>query len=90
MVEKEIKFRHELKYPVSAAELQMVRNRISNLVPLDDHVGESGSFSIRSLYFDDYENSCYYENENGTDPREKFRIRIYNHSTDRITMECKR
>jgi SPX domain protein involved in polyphosphate accumulation len=42
------------------------------------------------LYFDDYDNRCYYENENGTDPREKFRIRIYNHSTERITLECKR
>ena len=87
---KELKFRHELKYPVSAAELQMLSNRISNLIPLDSHVGESGAYSIRSLYFDDIYNSCYYENENGTDPREKFRIRIYNHSTDRITLECKR
>ena len=87
---KEIKFRHELKYLISAAELAMLRNRIQNLIPLDRHVGETGAYSIRSLYFDDYENSCYYENENGTDPREKFRIRIYNHSTDRITLECKR
>ena len=30
------------------------------------------------------------ENENGTDPREKFRIRIYNASDRRITLECKR
>ena len=87
---EELKFRHELKYPVSAAELAMLRNRIQNLIPLDGHVGETDAYSIRSLYFDDYENSCFYENENGTDPREKFRIRIYNHSTDRITLECKR
>ena len=87
---KETKFRHELKYLISAAELAMLRNRIQNLIPLDGHVDETGAYSIRSLYFDDYENSCFYENENGTDPREKFRIRIYNHSTDRITLECKR
>ena len=87
---KEVKFRHELKYPVTGAQLQMLQNRIHNLVPLDSHVGETGAYSIRSLYFDDIYNSCYYENENGTDPREKFRIRIYNHSTDRITLECKR
>lgn len=90
MEKKDIKFRHELKYPVSVAELQMLSNQITNLIPLDSHVGEVGSYSIRSLYFDDIYNSCYYENENGTDPREKFRIRIYNHSTDRITLECKR
>ena len=90
MAETDRKFRHELKYPVSAAQLQVLRNRIDNLIPLDAHVGEAGSYSIRSLYFDDIYNSCYYENENGTDPREKFRIRIYNHSTERITLECKR
>ena len=87
---KEIKFRHELKYLISAAELAMLRNRIQNLIPLDGHVGATGAYSIRSLYFDDYENSCFYENENGTAPREKFRIRIYNGSTDKITLECKR
>ena len=87
---KETKFRHELKYLISAAELAMLRNRIQNLIPLDGHVGETDAYSIRSLYFDDYENSCFYENENGTDPREKFRIRIYNGSTDKITLECKR
>ena len=87
---KEIKFRHELKYLISAAELAMLRNRIQNLIPLDSHVGNTGAYTIRSLYFDDLYDSCYYENENGTDPREKFRIRIYNHSTDRITLECKR
>lgn len=84
------KYRHELKYTISQGELTLLRNRIEHLVPLDSHVGPTGSYSIRSLYFDDYDQRCFYENENGTDPREKFRIRIYNHSTERITLECKR
>ena len=87
---KEIKFRHELKYVISAGEVALIRNRINHLIPLDSHVGNTGAYTIRSLYFDDLYDSCYYENENGTDPREKFRIRIYNHSTERITLECKR
>lgn len=84
------KFRHELKYIVSTAEQVLIKNRITGLMPPDKHTGENGRYSIRSLYFDDYNNRCFYENENGTDPREKFRIRIYNHSTDRIMLECKR
>ena len=87
---KELKFRHELKYVISAGELALIRNRINHLIPMDSHVGDTGAYTIRSLYFDDLYDSCYYENENGTDPREKFRIRIYNHSTERITLECKR
>lgn len=83
-------FRHEMKYLISTGQLRLIQNRISNLVFLDSHVGASGMYTIRSLYFDDYENRCFYENENGTDPREKFRIRIYNGSADKITLECKR
>lgn len=87
---KEAKYRHELKYPVTTAQLQMLKNRIDHLIPLDSHVAETGSYRIRSLYFDDYYDRCLRENENGTDPREKFRIRIYNASSERITLECKR
>ena len=85
-----VKFRHELKYLVTDAEIAMLKNRLNHLIGIDKHAALTGMYSIRSLYFDDYENRCFYENENGTDPREKFRIRIYNHSTDRITLECKR
>ena len=86
----ETKYRHELKYLISAAEVEILKGRLEHLLDRDSHAGPSGSYSIRSLYFDDMDNRCYYENENGTDPREKFRIRIYNGSAQRITLECKR
>ena len=84
------RYRHELKYVISAGEEALIRSRLERLIPLDSHVGAAGSYTIRSLYFDDHEDRCFYENENGTDPREKFRIRIYDHATDRIMLECKR
>lgn len=87
---KQFKYRHELKYQVTDAQIQMLKNRIHHLLPLDSHVAQTGSYFIRSLYFDDYDNRCMKENENGTDPREKFRIRIYNGSAEKITLECKR
>ena len=86
----ERKYRHELKYQVTDGQIQLLRNRISHFLPLDSHVAQSGSYCIRSLYFDDYDNRCLKENENGTDPREKFRIRIYNGSAEKISLECKR
>ena len=86
----EPKYRHELKYICTAAELAMIQGRIHHLIPLDSHAGENGMYQIRSLYFDDYYDRCYYENENGTDPREKFRIRIYNGKTDKISLELKK
>ena len=84
------KYRHELKYLVSAAQIPLLKTRIASLMQRDPHARKDGIYTIRSLYFDDYCNRCYYENENGTYPREKYRIRIYNHSDQKISLECKR
>lgn len=89
-VNEPMKYRHELKYLVSAAQVEHLKMRMKALLPGDPHAGEGGAYNVRSLYFDDYDNTCYCGNENGTDPREKFRIRIYNHSPSRIMLECKR
>lgn len=86
----ENRYRHEFKYLCSYGQLRMIQVRLSGLIPLDPHVGESGIYNIRSLYFDDYYDSYLRENEAGTDPREKFRIRIYNHSSERISLELKK
>ena len=86
----DVKYRHELKYQITDTQVAMLKNRINHLIPSDSHAGADGVYSIRSLYFDDYENRCLRENEDGTDPREKFRIRIYNASSERIALECKR
>lgn len=83
------KFRHEIKYQCSELQLSVIKSRIGCMLKNDEHV-VNGQYSIRSVYFDNYENKCFYENEAGTDPREKFRIRIYNADSSRITLECKR
>ena len=83
-------YRNELKYVVSETDLALLENRLKNLVKPDEHTGTDGVYHIRSLYFDDYYNSCYLENEGGSDPREKFRIRIYNGSAQVIHLELKK
>ena len=82
-------WRHELKYVCSAAELRLIGERIRPLMRPDPHAGADGRYTIRSVYFDDEWDSCAKENEDGTDPREKFRIRIYNGSDEKITLELK-
>jgi hypothetical protein len=83
-------FRHEQKYIISETQMAYLKSRLGALLRPDPHAGYDGCYNIRSIYFDDLNNTCFYENENGTDPREKFRIRIYNNSPKRITLECKR
>lgn len=83
-------FRHELKYVCSEAELSVIQSRIQHLMQLDSHADQNGQYLIRSLYFDDYMRSCFYDNEDGADPREKYRIRAYNYSRDYIFLEKKK
>ena len=63
-------YRNEIKYLVSETQLVLLENRIRNLIQPDRHAGADGTYQIRSLYFDDFENTYYRENEMGTDPRE--------------------
>jgi len=87
---KEALYRHELKYTIDVCHVELLKHRLPEIIDTDSHTGINGSYQVRSLYFDDYYNSCYYDNENGNDPREKFRIRIYNGSDKRISLELKR
>lgn len=85
-----LEYRNELKYIVSSQQIAVLRSRIRSLMALDVYAGKEGKYTIRSVYFDDYKNTCYMENENGTSPREKFRIRIYNADEKAVRLELKR
>lgn len=83
-------FRHEYKYLLSENALKMFEGRIKGIMKRDMHTGEDGRYMIRSIYFDDMYYSCYRENEDGTDIKEKFRIRAYNADDSFISLELKR
>ncbi len=89
----EQKYRNEYKYLISATQMEILRSRADAIMNRDAHVQSAGKYAgyynIRSVYFDDIDRTAYYDNENGVDPREKFRIRIYNHSDERIELELK-
>lgn len=85
-----MQYRHEMKYICSEAQLSIFQSRISCIMDIDSHTSESNMYNIRSLYFDDYYNNAFYENQAGVDIREKFRIRIYDHNPNRITLELKK
>lgn len=83
-------YRHEYKYICSKQQLALIGNNLQGLMDYDENVGEDKQYVIRSLYFDDYWDSCLYDNINGNDPREKFRVRVYNHDTSYIRLELKK
>lgn len=84
-----VRYRHEYKYMLSQTQILMEDAKINTIAELDAYAGQQGYYNIRSLYFDDYENSCFMANENGIDNREKYRIRIYNGAKESIKLELK-
>ena len=73
-----IKYRHELKFFVNFHQYYTIRQRLKNLMQHDEHVGPTGEYHIRSLYFDDIGNTALAEKLGGVRQRKKYRIRIYN------------
>ncbi len=83
-------YRHEYKYICAAKQLALIGNNIRGLMQPDKYAQDGKGYTVRSLYFDDYGDSCLYDNINGNDPREKFRVRIYNADVSYICLELKR
>lgn len=84
-----MKYRHEYKYVCNSMQSIVLKTRASGIMKRDIHAGANGYYRIRSLYFDDMEDTCYYENESGVGERDKYRIRIYNGDISRISLEKK-
>lgn len=82
--------RHELKYFINPAELEALRKRLRGALRMDEHCVGGRPYLIRSLYFDDIEDSAFYDKQAGVMHRDKYRIRIYNYSDKAIFMERKR
>ena len=83
------KGRHEYKFQIDEKDIALQKSRISGVMKMDRNAAEKGYYHIRSIYFDDFADTCYQQNEAGTDPRAKYRIRIYNGSDERISLEKK-
>jgi hypothetical protein len=84
-----LKYRHEIKYRVAAAQAEVLKYMLRPLMRRDDNAAATGDYVVRSLYFDTLDNDAYFEKVDGVEYRKKYRIRIYNGSAARIVLECK-
>lgn len=82
-------YRHEFKHRISYRDYLVLKSRLSLIAVPDPHAGPDGTYHIRSLYFDNYQDKALVEKLNGVNNREKFRIRIYNHDPSLIRLEKK-
>ncbi len=82
--------RHELKYFINPAELEVLRVRLRPALAMDSHCRGGKPYVIRSLYFDDIDESAWFDKQSGVMHRDKYRIRIYRYSDKEIFLERKR
>lgn len=83
-------YRHELKYYITEGDYALLKRKLSLTMEQDAFAKKNGGeYFIRSLYFDDRDDSAFREKLDGTDERDKFRIRIYDMRDDVIKLECK-
>lgn len=82
------KYRNELKYLVDERDLLIIESKLRDIMLLDEHCKE-GIYEIRSVYFDDIWDTALKQVLSGVSPRSKYRIRIYNTSSEFIQLEKK-
>ncbi len=81
--------RVELKYPINYFQYLSLSQRLSNVLIEDKHNRVEG-YIIRSLYFDNYSNSDFYDKLAGVENRKKIRLRIYHYNDPKVKLEIKR
>lgn len=79
--------RTEKKYIISKVSASNIKHVFSQVLRSDSHNTGDG-YVVRSLYFDSYDDSDYYDKEDGYNYRKKIRIRIY--STDSKTAKLEK
>lgn len=82
-------FRHEIKHYITPGDAQAIKANLSVVASIDPHAKKEGCYCIRSLYFDDLDNTALWEKLDGVNERRKFRIRYYNNDLSYIMLECK-
>ncbi len=83
------RYRHEYKYMLGKAEEEILILQAGGILERDCHTALGGAYKVRSLYFDDYGDSCFFDNESGSDLRSKFRMRYYNNDQSYVRLEKK-
>ena len=83
-----MKFRHEWKHEISYSDMIAIRQRLLAVATPDSHA-INGTYKIRSLYFDNFQDQALRDKIDGISRREKFRIRYYNDNLDFIHLEKK-
>jgi len=89
VIEKSGVFRHEIKYYINRMQAVELTQLFKSMMEIDPNGDDTGTYWVRSLYFDTLSNKDYYEKVIGHSIRKKIRLRIYNFSEETVKLEIK-
>lgn len=81
--------RIERKYLVSGIEGEYVYNLLNQVLKEDANNNGKGGYMVRSLYFDSFDDTDFYDKQGGYNERKKIRLRIYSPESDYAKLEKK-
>ena len=84
-----MKFRQEHKHYINYMDYLIIQSKLKAIMKPDINTNADGEYQIRSLYFDNYNDTALKDKINGINYREKFRIRCYNKDFELINLEKK-
>ena len=84
-----MQFRHEWKHLINYGDYIELKQRLCAVLSPDPHAEPNGTYSVRSLYFDNVCDKVLREKLNGVNNREKFRIRYYKDDPSFLRLEKK-
>ncbi len=82
-------YRVENKYVCQKTDLALLQSRLESVLKSDENQKSYSGYTVTSIYFDDLFDSYLNDTIDGNCKREKYRIRIYNHSWEVIKLEVK-
>ncbi|MGI6175083.1 MAG: polyphosphate polymerase domain-containing protein [Christensenellales bacterium] len=83
------RFRYEEKYECTHSTLLELAHRLRHILQPDAHASDHGIYTVRSLYFDDMQDSGCHSIDAGANMRRKYRVRMYNMDAGALFLEKK-
>jgi len=81
--------RFEYKFYITKFDYLVLRERINQVMTVDKYAKDERQYLIRSLYFDNLNNTFYTDKLDGFQYRKKIRLRMYNNDPNFIKLEIK-
>ncbi|SDZ26340.1 VTC domain-containing protein [Evansella caseinilytica] len=84
-----LKGRSELKHEITRMDCFLLRNKLKHYMDVDPYAKNDGMYSIRSVYFDNFDNKVLQQKKEGFYERDKFRVRLYDYNFEYLNLEKK-